>query len=217
MNRVGNIGFLFDLDGVLIDSESEYTRIWAQINREYPTGIENFEHKIKGCTLSKILNENYEATEIRDKVKDRLHQLENDMHYEFLPGAQKFLIELKNRNLPTALVTSSDDMKMNHLKEELPEIFQYFKFIVSGDLVKSSKPSPEGYILAAGKIDCKPSKCVVFEDSLQGVMAGKNAEAYVVGVTGTIPKEDLALYSHTIVDCLDEIDLDNLILKLETR
>ena len=54
-----NIGFLFDLDGVLIDSESEYTQIWEEIDRHFPTGIENFAIRIKGQTLPEILNANF--------------------------------------------------------------------------------------------------------------------------------------------------------------
>ena len=212
-----NIGFLFDLDGVLIDSENQYTNIWAQINFEFPTGIENFEHKIKGSTLSKILNENYDSVDIRNAVADRLHQLENEMHYNYLPYAKEFLTTLNKKNLPCVLVTSSDNKKMDHLWEEIPELKDFFQFIITGDYVKTSKPSPEGYLLAASKINVNPRKCVVFEDSLQGVLAGKNAEALVVGVAGTLPAETLAPYSHIIINNFNEIDIEDLILKLTQR
>lgn len=218
MNKAADkVGFLFDLDGVIIDSESQYTKIWAQINKEYPTGIDNFEHKIKGCTLSKILSDNYSSEETREAVKARLHELESKMHYEYLPFSFEFLNELKRRNLPAVLVTSSDNKKMAHLKDEIPGLTDFFDFVVTGDLVKTSKPSPEGYLLGAEKIGVKPINCVVFEDSLQGVMAGKNAGAYVVGVKGTIPEEKLASYSHILIDHLNEIDLENLIQILKNR
>lgn len=214
---VKDIGFLFDLDGVIIDSESQYTRIWGQIDSEYPTGIENFPHKIKGSTLTKILTENYPTEDLREAVAHRLHQLENEMHYSFLPHAKEFLIDLNKRMLPCVLVTSSDDMKMNHLWEELPELKDYFNYIITGNLVKTSKPSPEGYLLGASKIGRKPENCVVFEDSLQGVQAGKNAGAYVVGVIGTLNAETLAPYSHKLINNFNEIDLDILIRELQER
>lgn len=210
-------GFLFDLDGVLIDSEKEYSRIWSQINHEFPSGIENLEQVIKGCTLPKILNDHYPDKNTRNLVEARLHELENRMKYDYLPNAREFLEELKRRGLPVALVTSSDNQKMDHLWEELPEIRNYFDFIVTGDLVKTSKPSPEGYLLGSSKIDRKPENCVVFEDSLQGVMAGNNAGALVVGVVGTLPREILAPYSHILINDFKEIDLDDLILKLNNR
>lgn len=211
------IGFLFDLDGVIIDSEKEYSRIWSQINKEFPSGVENLEQVIKGCTLSKILNDNYKTEEIRSKVSIRLHELENQMKYEYLPFSREFLSELRKRGLPCALVTSSDNEKMNHLKEEIDEIFDFFDVIITGDLVRTSKPSPEGYLLAADKLNINPSNCVVFEDSLQGVMAGENAGSYVVGVKGTIPEEDLRKHSNIIINNFKELDLENLIQELKKR
>lgn len=215
--KLCDIGFLFDLDGVIIDSEKEYTRIWSLINQEFPTGIERFEYKIKGCTLSKILEENYATPDLRKKVSDLLHKLEAEMHYEFLPSAEEFLLKLKNSSLPMALVTSSDNKKMAHLWEELPQLESIFDFIVTGDKVKESKPSPEGYLLAAKALGVSPQRAAVFEDSLQGVMAGKNANSYVVGISGTLPAETLAPFSHIVVEGLNEISLDHLIQKLKER
>lgn len=216
-DKASYIGFLFDLDGVIIDSEREYTRIWAQINREFPSGVPDLEVKIKGCTLTKILTENYHDDVTRAAVSDRLHQLENEMKYDYLPHALNFLQELKRRNLPTVLVTSSDNKKMDHLRDEIPDIFDYFRYVVTGDMVNSSKPNPEGYLKGADLIKCAPENCVVFEDSLQGVMAGKNAGSYVIGMEGTVPRESLAPYSHIIIKNFRDIDLDSLIHKLKER
>lgn len=210
------IGFLFDLDGVLIDSEKEYSRIWSQINKEFPTGIDNLEQVIKGTTLTKILND-YFTEENKDLVSSRLHELENQMKYEYLPYAEDFLKELKARNLKCVLVTSSDKEKMKHLKEEIEGLTEYFDYIITGDLVKTSKPSPEGYLLGASKINVNPKNCVVFEDSLQGVMAGQNSRAFVVGVKGTIPTEKLQPYSDIIINNFNDIDLEELIGILTER
>lgn len=212
-----NIGFLFDLDGVLIDSEPEYSKIWAQINREYPTGVHNLEQVIKGCTLHKILSDHYPDADIRESVAERLHELEQLMHYDFLPGSRDFLIGLKEKGMPMALVTSSDEKKMKHLDEEIPGFIDFFDFIVSAGMVKSSKPSPEGYLLAASNLKVAPTNCVVFEDSLQGVMAGRNAEAFVVGVCGTLGAPVLKDYSDVLVDNLNEIEIENLIRILKNR
>ena len=62
---------------------------------------------------------------------------------------------------------------MAHLKEELPELRDMFDFVVTADLITKSKPDPEGYLLGAKKIDKDIRNCVVFEDSAQGVKAGK--------------------------------------------
>lgn len=216
-NKPKKIGFLFDLDGVIIDSEKEYSKIWAQINQEFPSGTDNLEQVIKGSTLTKILNDHYPDEKIKIAVATRLHELENRMRYNYLPYAKEFLEEIQKLNISSALVTSSDDEKMNHLKEEIPNLLDFFEYVVTGDQVKTSKPSPEGYLLAATKLNCEISDCVVFEDSLQGVMAGKNSGALVVGVCGTLSPEKLSPYSDFLVNNFNELDLNDLFVKLSER
>lgn len=204
-------GFLFDLDGVIIDSEKEYSKLWAQVNREFPTGVTSLETVIKGCTLDKILSDHYPEEDTREKVVNRLYELERTMKYEYLPGACDLLQDLKDRELPIALVTSSNEVKMSHLKEELPELLPLFDYVVTSNLISQSKPHPEGYLLAAKNINRNPENCIVFEDSLQGVKAGRNSGAYVIGITGTLPREVLDPFADVIIDSLLEINLDSLI------
>lgn len=212
-----NAGFLFDLDGVLIDSETAYSEIWTRIEREYPTGIEDFARKIKGTTLEKILSDNYPDASTRAKVEARLYELEGQMKYTPLPGAVELLSKLNGRGIPAVIVTSSNDKKMQHLWSDLPDFRQYFRKIVDGDMVTHSKPDPEGYLLGASLIDRKPEHCVVFEDSLQGVKAGHNSGAYVVGVAGTLPAETIAPYCDMVVDTLEDFDVEGLVEILEDR
>lgn len=216
-NKDIKYGFLFDLDGVLIDSEKEYSRIWATVNKEYPTNEPSLESKIKGCTLDKILDDYYPETSIREKVVARLYELEGKMHYEFLPGAKELLLELRKRDLPIALVTSSNEDKMRHLDEELPGIRNYFDTIITADLISKSKPDPEGYILAARKLGCDTKNCFVFEDSYQGVKAGRNSGAFVVGVRGTVPSDLLKQHSDLLVNDLSEVDIDDILKEMKFR
>ena len=211
-----NIGFLFDLDGVLIDSETEYTRIWSDIDRVYPTGVENFATKIKGMTLPEILELNF-PKEIWPKVVGMLNEREQKMKYNLLPGALELLTKLKERDYPRALVTSSNDLKMQHLHEELPWLEDEFTVVVTADMITKSKPDPEGYILAARLIGVPTSRCAVFEDSRQGVKAGHASGAYTVGLTTTLPEPEIAPYCDKIVANLAAVDLDKLVATLEAR
>ena len=206
MTLYNKSGFLFDLDGVLIDSETEYSKIWAQVNSEYPSGTHSLEKVIKGCTLDKILADHYPDPEVQRNVVKRLYELEARMKYEYLPGAEKLLKTLKELGQPIVLVTSSNNDKMSHLDEEIPELRRLFDFIVTADLISKSKPDPEGYLLGAEKIGRDIRNCIVFEDSLQGVKAGHNAGAFVIGVAGTLGKEIIAPYSDLVVDSLEELD-----------
>ena len=208
-------GFLFDLDGVIIDSESEYSRIWAQINKEYPTGIKSLEEVIKGTTLENILATHYPDDKIKEKVKKRLYELEKLMKYEYLPGAHEFLLLLKEKGYPMALVTSSDNAKMEHLKEELPDLMPLFDVIITAERITKSKPDPEGYLKAASDLGVNIKNSFVFEDSLQGVKAGNNAGAFVVGKAGTLPAEKLLPYSDLIIETFEGLNLNNLLHRIE--
>lgn len=216
MESKNKIGFLFDLDGVLIDSETEYTRIWEAIDHAYPTGIENFAIKIKGQTLPEILAANF-PLDLHENVVGMLNSMEQKMKYNLLPGAEEMLQQLRDRGIGAVLVTSSNDLKMRHLREEQPKLEGYFKDIITADRISRSKPDPEGYLLGASVLGVNPANCVVFEDSLQGVKAGKAAGALVVGLTTTLPKERIENYCDFTVGSLAEIDMDELIDTLEKR
>lgn len=214
-----NIGALFDLDGVLIDSESEYTKIWDEVHRSFPTGIVDLPRKIKGMTLDNIIKTYFGALDEKEeqRLRDTLHELERQMTYRWLPGAKEFVEWLINEDIPRALVTSSDDEKMQHLREQLPELEKMMTDIVTADKITKSKPDPEGYLLAAKLIGIEPKHCVVFEDSLQGVKAGKASGSYIVGIAGTLPAETIAPYCNKVVNNLAEIDRSELVKILENR
>lgn len=211
-----NIGFLFDLDGVLIDSESEYTRIWQEIDRSYPTRVENFAIRIKGQTLPEILDRYFNPDTHTDVVA-MLNSMEQRMRYEMLPGALEMLEDLRRRGIGCVLVTSSNNVKMRHLREEQPDLESYFKDIVTADRISRSKPDPEGYLLGADILGADPRRCVVFEDSAQGVRAGHDAGAYVVGLTTTLPESQIAEFCDRTVATLAETDTDSIIEILKRR
>lgn len=203
-------GVLFDLDGVLVDSEREYTRIWNKINSEFPTNIDNFAEKIKGTTLNNILSTYYPDPEVRKRVEKRLYEEEALMVYEYCQGAEELLKDLKKNNIPVALFTSSNKIKMAHLYKNLPEIRNYFDFIVTGEMVEHSKPDPEGYVLAAEKLGLDSKNCLVVEDSLQGVKAGKATGGKVLGVAGTLPAEVISGFSDRVVNSLKGVSTKEL-------
>lgn len=208
---------LFDLDGVIIDSEREYSRIWTRIEEVYPTGKVDFALSIKGMTLDKIVAENFNGEGQREHVEEMLYALEKEMVYDYCPGALPFIDQLVEKSVPRAVVTSSNEHKMAHLFSDIPAFRHKFPIIIDSSCVSKSKPDPEGYLLAAKKLNTDIRNCAVFEDSVQGVMAGRNAGAYVVGITGTKPVEELAPWCDIIIDRLDELDLDELTAILKER
>lgn len=202
-------GAVFDLDGVLIDTEGTYSEFWSSIDEMYPTGIENFAAVIKGTTLTEILN-HFSTEEIRADIKQRIHDFEQTMVYELMPDVNRFIGELRDAGFPIAIYTSSDHVKMAHLKRQQPELLDAVDVIITGSDVSRSKPNPEGYLKAAEAIGRRPVDCFVFEDSLQGLEAGRRSGATVIGLATTLPAERLSGKAHLIVDNLASLTVDML-------
>lgn len=200
------VAALFDLDGVLIDSETEYTKIWSEIGVHFKSGVPDLAHRIKGMTLDNILQTYWPDRSVHPEIREMLHHLENQMVYNWKSGARELLMWLRDHNIPRILVTSSDGKKMEHLHEERPDLFPLLDNIVTADMISHSKPNPEGYLLGASLANADPARCVVFEDSLQGVKAGNAAGCHVIGVAGTLPSAIIEPFCDLVVDNLTDLD-----------
>lgn len=211
------IAFLFDLDGSLIDSERQYTRMWSVIEKIYPTGIPDYEHFIKGRTLVNILESFYPTDDIRQDIRKRLIKMEEEMTFGYTEGADMLLSELHKRGIAVALVTSSDEKKMSVVRQQMPELEERFDAIVLGDMVSRSKPDPEGYLLAAKMLGCPPERCAVVEDALQGLRAGHAAGCFVIGMSDTLGRAAVEPEADLTLDSLMQLDLDNIISILSGR
>lgn len=178
------VAVLFDLDGVLIDTEGLYTEFWAETGREFGVPSPTFAADIKGTTLKSILNY-FPGDELKAKVMQRIHDFEDTMRYRMFPGVETFLQSLRKAGIPTAIVTSSDEVKMSCLYTQLPALRDMVDIVIDASMVTRSKPDPQGYLLAASKLGIEPADCYVFEDSLQGLEAGRRAGATVIGLATT--------------------------------
>ncbi len=104
------------------------------------------------------------------------------MQYPVYPGVMEFLRELRESGVPSAIVTSSDNVKMDLLFARRPELRGMIDALVTGSMVTRSKPDPEGYLKGAGLIGVPIERCYVFEDSMQGLQAGRSSGAKVIGI-----------------------------------
>lgn len=198
---------LFDLDGVIVDSESSYTVFWESMEGLYPTGIPDYAHAIKGTNLTKILA-HYSSAAVRDDIVNRLHRFESIMDFPLYPGALELLAAMEARGISRALVTSSDDTKMSYLEAKLPELCSHFNAVITGSMVRRSKPHPEGYLRGAAALGADPADCWVFEDSLQGLRAGRDSGARVVAIATTNTREAVAPLADIVFDSIADVNLD---------
>lgn len=194
------IAALFDLDGVLIDSESIYTVFWNRMNELFPTGIRNFAYVIKGTTLPQILDRYFPDPEVQAQLRVHLKKQEAEMVYRIFPGVEDFLKSLKEKGIPAAIVTSSNDAKMKVLFDALPGFRDYFDAVVTDTDVTRSKPDPQGYRIAAERLGVPPEQCVVFEDSRAGLEAGRRSGAKVVAVATTLTRDDIDGRGDMVID-----------------
>lgn len=198
---------LFDLDGVLIDTEPVYSTIWTDIERHFPTEVENFAQAIKGTTLPNILDK-YFRPEDHAAIIDMLHKAEDNMEYPLFPGTIPFLERLKAAGIPAAIVTSSGDKKMARIFETYPGFRDYFGSVVTDSRVKLGKPNPDCYLMGAADLGVDSTECTVFEDSINGLISGRAAGAHLVALATTNPSEKLKEFTSLVVDSLTDPALD---------
>jgi HAD superfamily hydrolase (TIGR01509 family) len=208
--KIKQCGVLFDLDGVLLDSEGQYSIFWEQMDREHPTGIDNFASYIKGFHLTRILNY-FADDDVRQQVLNALLKFERDMRFEFFHGALELVRQLRGEGIPMAIVTSSDHKKMQALYAQHPEFPTLFDQIITGDMVSRAKPDPECFIVGAQRIGIDIKDCVVFEDSRNGLLAARESGARVIGIATTLSFDEVATLSDLTVNAIDELTLKQVI------
>lgn len=201
-NTYSKKGMLFDLDGVLVDSEGEYSKFWGAMGDRYGL-VSTFASDIKGTTIGEILLNFPEGD--RDGILAALHEFESNMEYPVYPGVMEFLGRLKKAGIPSAIVTSSDNVKMDLLFGRRPELREMVNVVITGSMVSRSKPDPEGYLKGAELIGVPIEECCVFEDSLQGLQAGRSSGATVIGIATTNSREKVAPLADITVDRFEEI------------
>ena len=193
-------GVLFDLDGVVVDSESIYTQFWSDIDKLYPTGVENFAIAIKGNTLQRILADYFPNNDVKQDILERIKDFEINMRYKPFAEAIRFINELKRNQFRIAIVTSSSQKKMDNLYAQNPGFREMFDAVVTGDMVSHSKPDPEPYLLGAKAIGVAPESCYVFEDSISGIESGIRAGATVIGLATTLPYDKIEGKAHLTIN-----------------
>ena len=201
---------LFDLDGVLVDSEGVYYEFWDNIDKMFPTGIPDFAASIKGSTLKKIMDY-FPDPDVRSRIIKMLDEQERSMKYVLFDGVLPFLDDLRSRHIPCAIVTSSNEDKMHKLFDQHPGFADYFKVVITDRQVTRSKPDPQGYLMAASQLDCDPSDCYVFEDSFSGLEAARRSGAKVIALSTTntadLPKDK----ADKVISSFNQLSVDKLL------
>lgn len=193
MDNTKCIAALFDFDGVVMDTETQYSLFWNKIGKQYFPQIEEFGRIIKGQTLVNIYAKYFAGMEKEQQdITARLNQFEKEMAYEYIPGVVDFMKDLRAHGVKMAIVTSSNDLKMANVYKAHPELKELVDRILTAEMFTRSKPAPDCFLLGAEVFGTVPQNCVVFEDSFHGLEAGNAAGMALVGLCTTNPKEAIA-------------------------
>ena len=192
---------LFDLDGVVFDTETQYTKFWGEVGKNYFPDEPDFAHKIKGSTLVQIYDRYFKGeTEKQQAITKGLDDFERSMDYEYIPGFHDFILKLRELGVKTAVVTSSNIAKMENVYRSHPDFKSLFDAILTSEDFDKSKPDPDCYLKAAQRFGFQSDECVGFEDSINGLKAVKAAKMMCVGLATTNPKEVVAQYADIVID-----------------
>lgn len=200
MNATKTKAVLFDFDGVVVDTETQYSKFWHRIGKEY-LGMDDMEGKVKGQTLVYIYDAFFNGRmKEQAEITESLNRFEQEMSYDFIPGVLDFIEDLRRHNVKTAVVTSSNEAKMTSVYRVHPEIKTLFDRILTAELFAASKPAPDCFLLGMELFGTDPADSYVFEDSFNGLKAGIASGATVIGLTTTNSREAIAPLCHHILD-----------------
>ena len=147
----------------------------------------------------------------QEEIVPQLNEFEANMSYDYIPGAQAFMKELKAAGIPMAIVTSSNDIKMSNAYKAHPEFLELVDKVLTSEYFSKSKPDPECFLKGMEILGGTPGETVVFEDSFHGLTAGRASGAKVIGLATTNKREAIAPLCDMVIDDFTYLSLSDLI------
>jgi len=206
-------GFIFDLDGVIVDTAKYHYLAWKHLADELGIPFsEEQNEQFKGVSRKRCLeillewgnlkvSQSQFDTWLAEKNEDYLRYIETMTASEILPDVPKVLNYLQKHKIPMALGSASKNARPILKKVGL---IPYFSAIVDGTQVTKAKPDPEVFMIAAREINVAPNNCVVFEDALAGIDAANSAGMTTIG----IGEKEILTEARYVFRDFTEIELD---------
>jgi HAD superfamily hydrolase (TIGR01509 family) len=190
---------LFDMDGVLLDSELYINKAGVEMFREKGFTVDPDDFmEFTGMGEDRYLGGVAEKNDIPfnlEKDKARTYEIYGEMvqnKIKPLPGVTEFIDKCKLKGLKIAVATSADRVKMEINLREINLPIEIFDATVNGLEINHKKPAPDIFLKAAERVGISPLNCLVVEDAVSGVAAGKAAGARVLALTTTFSAQDLS-------------------------
>jgi beta-phosphoglucomutase len=192
-------GVIFDMDGVLCDSEPFIAEASCRMFAE-THGVtvqpEDF-HPFVGTGEDRFLGgvaEKFGVKLVMPRDKDRTYAIYLEIirgRLKPLPGAADFIAACRRRGSKLAVATSADRIKLDGNLREIGLPMEQFDACVTGSEIQHKKPAPDIFLLAAERLGLPPARCLVVEDAPSGIKAGKAAGCHCLALTTTFDKQTL--------------------------
>ena len=189
---------LFDMDGVLIDNTNFHINAWLQFSQHHDRPItkeqylENINGRVSADAMAYMFGRTVSPDELVEftEEKEGIYRELYGPHLRPTTGLIPFLDALKVENVPLAVGTSAPVSNVLFTLDGL-SIRSYFDAIVDSSMIRHGKPNPEIYLTAADRVSIDPARCVIFEDALAGIEAGRRAGMTVIALATTHTHDEL--------------------------
>lgn len=197
MNRQHEMAVIFDMDGVIFDSERLVVETWVEVAKKY--GIEGIEEACAACVginaqatelkMKEIYGEEFPYQEYKKEASALYHERYDDGRLPTKPGIRELLEFLHANNIRTAVASST---RREVVEQEIRDagLAPFFQKIICGDMVARSKPAPDIFLKAAEELGVAPEICYVIEDSYNGIRGAHAAGMHPIMVPDMLPPTD---------------------------
>lgn len=211
----GICAVIFDLDGVIVDNMKYHRLAWEKFLEKYASWIDIKEFsrhfgKRNEILLEMVFERRLSLKEVKSygEEKESLYRELYAEDIETISGLLEFLKVLKKKKKKTAVASAAPPVNVDFVLDKTG-IREFFNVVLNAEDVKRGKPDPEIYLKTAQMLACSPRSCLVFEDSIPGLQAAKNAGMKVTALTTTYPPAELR-DADFIINDFTEVDLDNI-------
>ena len=178
---------IFDMDGLLLDTEKLLVRFWVRaanemgfpMTREHALSLRSLHRSFAVPYLKELFGENFDYKTVRTRRMELMNEYLSDHPLELKDGACELLSYLNENNIPAAVCTATDlERAVDYLSGA--GIFERFDKIISAVMVERGKPAPDVYLYAARQLGLMPEECMALEDSPNGVRSAAGAGCVTV-------------------------------------
>lgn len=205
-------GAVFDMDGVLIDTEKLYLRFWKQaaadfgykMEDEHVFAIRSLARKFSVPKLKGFFGEDFPTEDVRQRRTELINAHINKYGIDLKKGLFELLDFLKARGIRLAVATATPRERTLMYLEKINAL-GYFDAVICGDMVTSGKPDPDIYLTAARELGLPPEECAAFEDSPNGILSAHAAGCQAIMIPDlTEPDDDIKPLLSAVYSSLDE-------------